>query len=60
MPEVNSYRKGDLLVKINVFIPKDISRDETKQIEKLRESESFKANDNGEQGFFSRMKNMFE
>jgi len=61
LPEINGYNRGDLLVKINVFIPKDISRDENKQIEKLRESDNFKAkvvpNDNS---FFSRMRNMFD
>jgi len=60
IPEINGYNRGDLLVKINVFIPKDISRDETKQIEKFRESESFKAKVvPPEQGFFSRMRNYF-
>jgi len=61
IPEINGYNRGDLLVKLNVFIPKDISKDESKQIEKLRESDNFKAKViPNEQGFFSRMRNMFE
>ncbi|MDR2927113.1 MAG: molecular chaperone DnaJ [Cytophagaceae bacterium] len=60
LPEINSYRKGDLLVKINIFIPKDLTKDETKQIEKLKDSDSFKAKEVNEHGFFSRVKNMFE
>ena len=60
LPEINGYRNGDLLVKINVFIPKDITRDETKIVEKLKDSETFKLKETSEQSFFSRMKNMFE
>jgi len=61
LPEVNSYGRGDLLVHINVFIPKEVNKDDRKVVEKLRESEAFQptgSNDDG--GFFSRMKNMFE
>lgn len=61
LPEINGYNRGDLLVKVNIFIPKDISRDETKQMEKLRDSESFKAKEMpSENSFFSRMRNMFD
>jgi molecular chaperone DnaJ len=61
LPEINSYNKGDLLVRINIYIPKEISREEVKQVEKLRDSESFKAKAiPNEHGFFSRMRNMFE
>ena len=62
LPEINGYNRGDILVKINVYIPKDISRDETKIIEKLRDSESFKAKviPASDYGFFSRMRNMFD
>jgi len=61
LPEVNGYNRGDLLVRINIYIPKDISKEEVKTIEKLRESEAFKAKEiSGEQSFFSRMRNMFD
>ena len=60
LPEVNGYYRGDLLVRINVYIPAEISRDESKVIEKLRESESFKVREGADHGFFSKMKNMFE
>ncbi|MBS2097065.1 molecular chaperone DnaJ [Carboxylicivirga linearis] len=60
LPEVNSYGRGDLLVQIQVFIPKNISKDDRKAIEKLQTSESFDPSNGGGESFFSRMKNMFE
>ncbi|MFO7659139.1 MAG: molecular chaperone DnaJ [Bacteroidales bacterium] len=61
LPEVNSYGKGDLLVSINVWIPKSISKEESRILEKLEESENFKPNpDKSDRNFFEKMKNMFE
>jgi molecular chaperone DnaJ len=61
LPEVNSYSRGDLLVSISVWIPKSLSREEKKILEKLDESENFKPNPGiSERNFFSRMKNYFE
>jgi len=61
LPEVNSYNRGDLLVSINVWIPKSLSKEEKKILEKLDESENFKPNPgSGDRNFFDRMKNYFE
>lgn len=61
LPEVNNYGKGDLLVSINVWIPKILSREERKVLEKLEESENFKPNPgSNDRNFFDRMKNYFE
>ncbi|MBR8534835.1 molecular chaperone DnaJ [Carboxylicivirga sediminis] len=60
LPEVNSYGKGDLLVHIQVFIPKDINKDERKAIEKLQGAENFEPKKGSAESFFSRMRNMFE
>ena len=60
VPDINGYGKGDLLVKINVWIPKDISKSDAKIVEKLKESEEFKPKKDGEGGFFKRMRNFFE
>ena len=60
LPTVNSYEKGDLLVNINVWIPQKLTKDETKILEKLNESENFKPNPSGkEKSFFDRMKEYF-
>jgi molecular chaperone DnaJ len=61
LPEVNSYSRGDLLVSISVWIPKTLTRDERKVLEKLDESENFKPKPgSGDRNFFNRMKNYFE
>ncbi|MCA1744516.1 MAG: molecular chaperone DnaJ [Bacteroidales bacterium] len=60
LPDINGYRRGDLLVRINVYIPKDLPKEETRLVEKLKESEAFTPGEDAGQNFFSRMKNMFE
>ncbi|MCT4588463.1 MAG: molecular chaperone DnaJ [Carboxylicivirga sp.] len=60
LPEVNSYGKGDLLVHIQVYIPKELNKDERKVVEKLQGAESFEPQKGSGDGFFSRMRNMFE
>ena len=46
MPSVNGYGKGDLYVKILVWIPRKLSRSEKEVIEKMRDSGSFKPDPN--------------
>lgn len=61
LPEVNGYGRGDLLVNVNVWIPKNMNRDEMKLFEKFRESASFTPKpDKNDRGFFDRMKGYFE
>jgi len=61
LPEVNGYGRGDLLVNVNVLIPKNMTRDEMKAFEKFRESGSFTPQpDKNDRGFFDRMKGYFE
>jgi molecular chaperone DnaJ len=61
LPEVNGYGRGDLLVNVNVWIPKNVNKDEIKIIEKFRDSASFTPNpDKNDRGFFERMKGYFE
>ena len=61
LPEVNGYGRGDLLVNVNVWVPKNISKEEAKIIEKFRESKSFEpAPDKNDKSFFERMKGYFE
>ena len=61
LPDVNGYGKGDLLVSINVWVPKEMTRDERNLIEKLSESHNFVPNpDSSEKNFFERMKSYFK
>jgi molecular chaperone DnaJ len=61
LPEVNGYGRGDLLVNVNVWIPKNINKDELKIFEKFKDSDSFTPDpDKNDKGFFDRMKGYFE
>jgi molecular chaperone DnaJ len=61
LPEVNGYGRGDLLVNVNVWIPKSMNKEELKIFEKFKDSESFiPAPDKNDKGFFERMKGYFE
>jgi len=61
LPEVNGYGRGDLLVNVNVWIPRNLTRDEIKTIEKFRDSESFTPKpDKDDKGFFERMRSYFQ
>jgi molecular chaperone DnaJ len=61
LPDVNGYGRGDLLVAINVWVPKNLSKEEKATLEKLSKSDSFApAPDSSDKGFFDRMKGFFE
>lgn len=61
IPEVNGYGRGDLLVQINVWIPKTIGKEDRKLFEKMEQSDTFTPKpEKSESGFFHRMKNFFE
>ena len=58
---LNNSGIGDELIRVNVYIPKEITAEERKQIEKLKEAENFDpANQTeDERGFFSKIKDVF-
>ncbi|MGQ9621203.1 MAG: molecular chaperone DnaJ [Bacteroidales bacterium] len=61
LPEVNGYGRGDLLVNVNVWIPKNLSKEDMKIIEKLKESGTFTPRpDKDDRGLFERMRNYFK
>lgn len=61
LPEVNGYGRGDLLVNVNVWIPKNMTKEESRIIEKIRDSSSFIPRpDKNDKGFFERMRGYFE
>ncbi len=60
VPALNSYTRGDLLVNINVWTPQQLSSEEKKTLEKLRDAENFKPKPGkGDKSFFERMKEYF-
>ncbi|UKJ05749.1 molecular chaperone DnaJ [Solitalea lacus] len=59
--EVNSYTRGDQLVHVNIWTPKNLSAEEKAMLEKLKESPNFKPNPGkNEKSFFEKMKEFFE
>lgn len=61
LPVLQGYGTGDLMVHINVWTPKKVSKEEKEILEKLRSSENFIPNpDVNEKGFFQRVKDMFQ
>ena len=60
LPIMNGYGRGDLLVCLNVWVPKNLSKDEKKTLEDLQKHDNFKPNPTKqERGFFDKMKEMF-
>lgn len=51
---------GDLIVNINVFIPQELSDEETKAFEKMKESSNFVPSKAEKQSFYERVKKIFE
>jgi len=61
IPEVNGYGKGDLLVTVNVWIPKEITREERAMLERLSASKNFQPQPSQEdKSFFQKFRNLFE
>ncbi len=60
IPDIHGYSRGDLIVRVIVFIPTNISKEERKLLEKLNESDNFKP-DNAKQdkNFFEHFKKYF-
>ena len=60
LPIVNSSRVGDLIVNLNVWTPKKLSKDEEKMMKELLESENFKPKPSAnEKGVFDKIRDYF-
>lgn len=60
LPDVQGYGRGDLLVKVNVYIPKNISKDEKRILEQLKKSKNFDVHESEDKSFFDKVKDFFE
>jgi molecular chaperone DnaJ len=59
--DINGYGKGDQLIHINVWTPKNVNNEERALLEKLRHSENFTPHPGKhEKGFFEKMKEYFQ
>jgi molecular chaperone DnaJ len=60
LKEVNGYGRGDQLVHVNVWTPKNLSKDEEAILEKLRQSPNFTPSPGkSEKNIFERMREFF-
>ena len=61
LPDINGYGRGDILVSVNVWVPKMLSKEEKQMMEKLNESSNFEPKpDQTDKNFFEKMKSFFE
>ena len=61
IPDVNGYGRGDLLVRVHVWIPKKLSNEEKRMLEKLQDSPGFQDGpSHSEKSFFAKMRDIFE
>lgn len=59
LPDLNAYSKGDLLVRINVFIPNSINKEDKAIIQKMKESDSFNPKDKKTESVFDKFRGYF-
>ncbi len=60
LPDVNGYGKGDILVKVHVWIPQKLTSEERKTLERLQESANFSSGPTEqEKSFFEKMRDIF-
>ncbi len=60
IPDINGYGKGDLLVNVNIWTPKHLSKEEKVVLEKIKSSDNFKPNPTSQdKSYFSRMREFF-
>jgi len=58
--DLNGYGAGDQLIHVNIWTPKQVSKDEQAALEKLRHSPNFTPRpQKGDRSFFDRMKEFF-
>jgi len=59
--DLNGYGRGDQLIHLNVWTPKNVSSEERDLLEKLRESQNFVPHPGkNEKGFFEKVKEYFQ
>lgn len=60
LPDLQGYGHGDILVTVNIWTPKNLSKEEKEIMEKLRDSENFKPNPSAkDKSYFDRMREFF-
>ncbi len=59
--DIDGYSRGDQLIHVNVWTPKNLSREEKSVLESFRDSKNFEPKPSkGDKSFYERMKEFFE
>ena len=60
LPDLNGYSRGDLLVSINVWVPKSLTKEDKALLEEMGKRPNFQPNPSKQdRGFFDKMKDLF-
>ena len=60
LPSLDGYGKGDLLVHVNVWTPKELTKEQRQFFETMKNDENFKPEpSNADKSFFEKVKDMF-
>lgn len=60
LPSVNGYGNGDLLVNVMVYVPENLSGNDKRAVEAMRDSQAFKPSQSTKERIFSRLRHMFD
>jgi len=60
LPEVNSNRRGDMIVNIGVYIPETLSKDEKQAMEKFQASDHFQPSPSMKDKLFRKFRSYFD
>lgn len=60
LPSINGYGTGDLLVRISVYIPETLNKEEKAHFEALRDSDNCRPSESTKENFFRKFKSLFE
>lgn len=59
-PNINSYEKGDQLIRVNIWTPQNVSAEEKNMLEKMKQSKNFEPNpEKNEKSFFDKVREVF-
>ena len=60
LPDVNGYGKGDILINVNIWTPKELTKEERNLLEQLQNSKNFIPNPSAkDKSYFDRMREFF-
>ena len=60
IPNLQGYGRGDVIVSVNVVIPKRITKEEKAMIEQMMKSDTFKVEQPKQNSFFQKVRKFFE